>query len=208
MKPTRADSPDPFPTERLAGPASTVASTLLGAVLVVGARSGRIVEVEAYEGANDQASHAACGLTPRNAVMHGAAGHLYVYRIYGMHWCANVVTGNVDDPGAVLIRAIEPLTGLDEMWVDRPKAKHKTDLGSGPGKLCAALGITGDDNESKVASCGASDSGYSRSRIQLLSGSQRAKAVTGPRIGISKATELPWRFAEAGSPFMSRPRLR
>ena len=172
---------------------------LLGAILRVGDRAGRIVEVEAYEGANDPASHAATGPTRRNAVMFGAAARLYVYRIYGMHWCANVTSGAVGEPGAVLIRAIEPVDGTEQMWPARPKARTETDLGSGPGKLCAALGITGDHDGVDLR-----DSG---SPVCLDRPTTKVSAVVrGPRIGITKAVDYPWRFAEADNPHVSRPR--
>ena len=190
----------PLTPDRLVGRALDVAPTLLGLTLQVGKRSGRIVEVEAYEGADDPASHAARGRTDRNAVMFGPAGRLYVYRIYGMHWCANVVCGPEGEPGAVLIRAIEPLTGESAMWRDRPKAKKSRDLGSGPGKLCAALAITGDHNAVNLLSA--------RSPVRLGPGGEEAQLgaiATGPRIGITKAVERPWRFAVSGNEHVSRP---
>jgi DNA-3-methyladenine glycosylase len=176
---------------------------LLGSVLRVGSRSGVIVEVEAYEGDNDGASHAARGVTPRNEVMFGPAGRLYVYRIYGMHWCANVVCGPVATPGAVLIRGLEPLTGRDEMWADRPKAKKETDLCSGPGKLCAALGISGEHDGSNLLAPDAP--------VQLLSHDddrwRDPQMLSGPRVGITKAVRRPWRFAVANNPHVSKPKL-
>ncbi len=177
------------------------APRLLGNVLEVGARSGRIVEVEAYEGVDDLASHAAGGRTARNAAMFGRAGLLYVYRSYGVHWCANIVCGTEDRPGAVLIRALEPLTGLDEMWADRPRARTVTDLCSGPGKLCAALGIGGHHDGTDLLSA--------ESPVRLLvaeSGGPVGPVVRGPRVGITKAADRPWRFALEGNPHVSRPR--
>ncbi len=186
--------------ELLTGRASTVAPRLLGATIAVGDRSGRIVEVEAYEGTDDPASHAFRGPTPRTEVMFGAPGHLYVYLSYGVHWCANIVCHGEGTAGAVLLRAIEPLTGIDDMWADRPAAQKPTDLGSGPGKLCAALGIVKDHNATDL---------LARSAEVRLSGSaQRPTAddlVTGPRIGISKAVDRPWRFGLASSAHLSRP---
>ncbi len=113
-------------------------------------RSGRIVEVEAYRGETDPASHAYRGPTPRTEAMFGPAGHLYVYRSYGIHWCANVVCGDVGTAAAVLVRALEPIEGIEAMFDDRPKARTVVDLASGPGKLCAALRITGDDDGSDL----------------------------------------------------------
>ncbi len=180
----------------LAGPASVVAPRLLGATIRCGERSGLIVEVEAYEGSDDGASHAARGRTPRNEVMFGPAGHLYVYRIYGMHWCANVVCGPEGQPGAVLIRAVEPLTGVEHMWPDRPKAKRLTDLCSGPGKLCAALAISGDHDGVELLSGGP---------VTIDKPTSMPPMAVGPRIGITKATERLWRFAVADNPHVSRP---
>lgn len=184
----------------VAADAVEAAPTLLGAELVVGARSGRIVEVEAYRGADDGASHAHRGPTDRNRVMFGPAGRLYVYLIYGMHWCANIVCGPEGEPGAVLVRAIEPLTGVEAMWRDRPKARRLSDLGSGPGKLCAALRIDGEHDGVDLLAPGAA--------VQLRVGSppSPSRVVAGPRVGITRATERPWRFVEAGNVHVSRPR--
>ena len=176
------------------------APALLGQRLTVGSRSGRIVEVEAYEGAEDQASHASRGPTDRNRVMFGPPGRLYVYRSYGIHWCANIVCGPVDAPGAVLIRAIDPDRGIEDMWTDRPKAKRETDLASGPGKLCAALGIDGGHNAVDLLDEAAPV------RLVAQDPVTERSVVAGPRIGITKAVERPWRFAIAGNQHVSRPR--
>ncbi len=130
----------------LEGNPVTLAPWLLNKVLARGDRAGRIVEVEAYHGANDAASHAYRGPTPRTAIMFGPPGFLYVYFTYGMHWCANVVCGPEGEAAAVLIRALAPLTGVEEMWEARPAARLERDLCNGPAKLCQALGITGADN--------------------------------------------------------------
>ena len=129
--------------------------------------------------------------------MFGPPGHLYVYRIYGMHWCANVVCGPEDEPGAVLVRALEPLDGMAGMWADRPKARSEVDLCSGPGKLCAALGIDGDHDGVFLLDVDAP--------VRLVIGRPPAQVVSGPRIGITRAADRPWRFAEAGNPHVSRP---
>lgn len=184
----------------LAGRALDAAPRLLGLTLRCGDRAGTIVEVEAYEGASDPASHAYRGPTARNEVMFGPAGRLYVYRSYGVHWCANVVCGPCGVGSAVLIRAIEPTAGLDAMWIDRPKARRLTDLGSGPGKVCAALAIDRSHNGVDLLDPG--------SPVRLVG--ERSPSVvdvaTGPRVGITRAVERPWRFAIAANPHVSRPR--
>ena len=183
----------------LAGRASEIAPRLLGVTLVCGDRAGIIVEVEAYEGRDDPASHAHRGPTPRSQAMFDRPGLLYVYRSYGVHWCANVVCGPAGQGSALLIRAIEPTSGIELMWADRPKAQRPTDLGSGPGKLCAALGID--------ASHYGADLLDPSSPVRLVEGPGPGgrEVISGPRVGISKATERPWRFALAGHPHLSRP---
>jgi DNA-3-methyladenine glycosylase len=135
--------------------------------------------------------------------MFGPVGRLYVYRSYGIHWCANVVCHGPDAPGAILVRAVAPTEGIDRMWPDRPKARKPVDLASGPGKLCAALGIGGHHNGLDLLD--------PRSPVRLLAGPpgvEAAQVVTGPRVGISKATRRRWRFALADDPNVSRPRPR
>jgi DNA-3-methyladenine glycosylase len=176
-----------------------VAPELLNKVLVVGARRGRIVEVEAYAGEEDPASHAFRGPTARNATMFGPPGHLYVYFTYGMHWCANAVTGPVGLGQAVLLRALEPVAGVDEMRVARPAARHDRDLTSGPAKLCQALAIGpahdgADLTRRQVAGPWIADDGRSPPEHPGVSA----------RIGISVAVDEPWRWFVEGDPNVSR----
>jgi DNA-3-methyladenine glycosylase len=214
----------PVQRSDLEGDPVALAPWLLNKVLVRGDRAGRIVEVEAYHGANDAASHAYRGLTPRTAVMFGPPGHLYVYFTYGMHWCANVVCGPEGEAAAVLVRALEPTAGVAQMWEARPAARRERDLCNGPAKLCQALGITGDDNGADLLP------GRRRARASPAPGPRRARAVPAPgaarfeavrleedgtppprrpgrgtRIGIREATEKRWRFWVPGSASVSRP---
>jgi DNA-3-methyladenine glycosylase len=172
--------------------ATEVAPDLLGKVLVVdrdGTRvSGRIVETEAYTAA-DPASHSYRGRTARNAVMFGPAGHLYVYRSYGIHWCANVVTGADGDGQAVLIRAIEPLEGMGVML----RRRGRRPLADGPGKLCQALGLDGSDDDLDLVA--------PRSVVRIVDdGAPPADVLVGPRVGITKAIDTPWRWRAAVRP--------
>jgi DNA-3-methyladenine glycosylase len=194
----------------LEGNPVALAPWLLNKVLQRGGRAGRIVEVEAYHGANDAASHAYRGLTTRTAIMFGPPGYLYVYFTYGMHWCANVVCGPEGEAAAVLIRALEPTAGIEEMWEARPAARVERDLCSGPAKLCQALGITGDDNGSNLLAA----PGPHRVGTTSVGGPVRLlddgtppprRPGRGPRIGIREATEKRWRFWVPGSPSVSRP---
>ncbi len=172
-------------------PPERFAPALIGAVLTVDGVGGVIVETEAYD-ADDPASHSYPGKTARNAAMFGEVGCAYVYRIYGMHWCLNIVCG--DRPGgAVLIRAIEPLAGIETM-IERRGTQRLELLCSGPGKLCQALGVT---REHDGLPLGAPPFALTPSRVP-------AKLLTGPRIGITKAAEVPWRFGLAGTRFLSR----
>ncbi len=173
-----------------------VARDLLGTTLVHGATAGIIVETEAYLGGDDLASHSAVGITDRTRVIFGPAGHAYVYLSYGMHDCMNIVTGLAGTPGCVLIRALEPVEGLDAMRVRRPKARTDRDLTSGPGKLTRALGITREHTGVDVT----------RGSLVVLAQAERPRfeiAVTS-RIGITKCAELPLRFLIAGNRFVSR----
>ncbi len=179
-----------------------VAPFLLNKVLVHGERAGRIVEVEAYHGVNDPASHAYRGPTPRTAVMFGPPGFLYVYFTYGMHWCANVVCSPEGEAAAVLIRALEPLRGLEAMRLARPAARRDLDLCNGPAKLCQALGISGPDSGLDLLDPAAAGTGAVRLEDDGIPPPRRPGR--GPRIGIRTATELPWRYWVAGNSHVSR----
>ena len=174
-------------------PSSEVARDLLGCELSHGETAGRIVEVEIYD-QDDPASHSFRGPTPRAGVMFGEAGRLYVYRSYGLHWCVNVVCDVVGHGAAVLIRALEPTAGIERMRERRGREALR-DLCSGPGKLCAALGIDGGLNAMSLAD----------GPVRLIRGDPPIGVLAGPRIGISVATEVPWRLGVAGSPYLSRP---
>jgi DNA-3-methyladenine glycosylase len=171
-------------------------------VLTAGDVSGRIVEVEAYRGSEDAASHAFRGQTARNGVMFGPPGHLYVYFTYGMHYCCNVVCRPAGIAGAVLFRALAPLSGLDEMRSRRPRARSDRDLCSGPGKLCQALGLSREQDGVDLLA--------SASAVRLHddgAGVAGSDVALGPRIGLSPALASvaePWRFWVSGDPNVSR----
>lgn len=179
-----------------ARPSVTVARDLLGKVIVHGPAAGRIVEVEAYLGLDDGAAHASAGLTERTRVLFGPPGHAYVYRIYGIHECLNFVAEPDGTPGCVLVRALEPLCGIEGMRARRPAARRIEDLCSGPGKLTAAMGITRAQNGASVTA------GNFVVRRPRRAG--RFKIVTSERIGITKCRDWPLRFYLAGNPFVSR----
>lgn len=184
-------------------PSYEVAPLLLGAVLSVTSSEGtvslRITEVEAYHGAQDPGSHAFRGKTNRNAVMFGEPGLLYVYFTYGMHYCCNAVCGELGEGVAVLIRAAEPVAGLDRIRAARPAAKRDRDLCSGPARLCQAFGI---DRRQDGADLVTADHGLS---IIDDGVPPPREPVVGPRIGIRHAAEEPWRWYVRGNPNVSKP---
>ena len=183
----------PLERDFFARDALDVAPDLLNKVLVTGECAARIVEVEAYR-SDEPAAHTYRGRTPRNAVMFGPAGHLYVYFSYGMHHCANVVTGAIDDGQAVLLRAVVPVAGADAMRARRPAGTPDRRLADGPGKLCQALGL--DLSDSGHDLCAATNG--RRLWLADYGTEPPAAPVVTPRIGITKATDLPWLFVVPG----------
>ena len=177
------------------------AHRLLGCVLRVETPDGpvavRLVEVEAYRGADDPASHCYRGRTPRNAVMWGPAGHLYTYFVYGLHFCANVVCLTDGVAGAVLLRAGEVVTGLGVARYRRPNVRRDADLARGPARLAALLGLNRAVNGVDLTD--------PASPVQLLEGRPvpMSSVRSGPRVGVAAATTRPWRYWLAGSPAVS-----
>jgi len=169
-----------------------VAPDLIGVGFLCVGVGGLIVEVEAYDH-EDPAAHGYRGRTARNASMFGPPGHAYVYRSYGIHWCVNFVCEEAGSASAVLIRALEP-TDRTELMRARRKVDDARSLCSGPGKLAQALGITGEHDGLPL----------DRPPFELVPRKDEPELVQGPRIGISKAVEQPWRYGLAGSPFLSR----
>ncbi len=170
-----------------------VAPELIGATFTFAGTAGVIVEVEAYHH-TDPAAHSYGGMTARNAVMFGPPGHAYVYRSYGLHWCVNFVCEPAGSAAAVLIRAIEPAVGLPLMR-RRRGLKDVRQLCSGPGKLTEAMGISHAHNGLALDA----------PPFAIMARTAEPEIVAGPRIGITKAAELPWRYGLCGSPFLSRP---
>jgi DNA-3-methyladenine glycosylase len=182
-----------------------VASELPGKILVKAdgenLLAGKIVEVEAYDGRIDEAAHTFIGKTKRNAIMFGAGGYFYVYFTYGAHFCCNIVTGEEGHGTAVLIRAVEPVEGIDVMALNRygkdlVNEKEKYNLTSGPGKVCRAFGITGEYYGEDLVN----------GRIYLLNQRKipERNIIRTTRIGIKKSTELKWRFYIRNNPFVSK----
>ncbi len=182
-------------------PTQDVARDLLGATLchrtATGLLAGRIVEVEAYLGEGDPAAHSCAGKTPRTAVVFGPPGHAYVYRIYGMHYCLNVVAEPDGRPGCVLVRAIQPVCGVRAMQENR-NARTRVEIGNGPGKLTRALAIG-------IKTYGA-DLIAGPLTIRMPCEPAPVAIGSSPRIGITKATDLPLRYFVTGSEFVSRRR--
>jgi DNA-3-methyladenine glycosylase len=169
-----------------------VAPELIGCTLLVDGVGGVIVEVEAYD-QEDPASHGFRGRTGRNGSMFGPPGHAYVYRSYGIHWCLNLVCEEEGVAAAALVRALHPTHRLDRMRARR-NAEDLRLLCSGPGKLCQALGVTAGHDGLPL----------DRPPFEVLSARTPADVVSGPRVGITQAADLPWRYGLAGSPFLSR----
>jgi DNA-3-methyladenine glycosylase len=179
--------------EFFARPVHEVAPELIGATLLVDGVGGAIVEVEAYD-QDDPASHSFRGRTARTASMFGPAGHAYVYRSYGVHWCLNLVCAEDGRAEAALVRALEPTCGLEAMRARRGLDAARA-LCSGPGKLCQALGITRVHDGLPLDEL----------PFELLERECEPAIAVGTRIGITRAVEQPWRYGLAGSPYLSRP---
>lgn len=194
---------DPLPPEFYDRETELVARELLGAVLESstpdGVAAGRIVETEAYLGEHDPACHAAAGRTARTEWLYGPPGVAYVYFIYGVHWCVNAVTRTVGLPSAVLIRALEPVEGIELMQLRRRGVRHQRQLANGPGKLCEALGIAGEHNGLPLD--------RSPLIIRAASPVPDCSVLVTPRVGITKAADWPLRWLERGSEFVSKGRV-
>jgi DNA-3-methyladenine glycosylase len=169
-----------------------VAPDLIGCTLLVDGVGGPIVEVEAYDH-EDPASHGFRGETARNRSMFGPPGHAYVYRSYGVHWCLNLVCEEKGVAAAVLLRGLEPAYGVEEMRARRGLDEPRL-LCSGPGRLCQALVVTGEHDGLPL----------DRPPFELRAREDEPELVAGPRVGITQAADLPWRYGLAGSPFLSR----
>ena len=185
-----------LPRSFYARPTVEVARDLLGKILVHGGAAGRIVETEAYLGLEDLAAHASRGLTERTRVLFGEPGHAYVYFVYGMYECLNLVTEPEGAPGCVLIRALEPLAGLGIMRRRRPKARSIEDLANGPGKLTLALGITRRHYGADLT--------RGPLTVRRFRNEPPFEILATPRVGIRHCAEWLLRFVIAGNPCVSR----
>ena len=185
----------------LAGDAVTLAPGLLGRVIVSDSPEGRVAvrltEVEAYRGTDDPASHAYRGLTRRNAIMFDEPGHLYTYFVYGMHWCANVVTGPVGHPSAVLLRAAEVVLGHHLAATRRAERTKPEHLARGPAGLASVLGLASEQNGADLCAQGAKIS------IRVGTPTPAELVLSGPRVGVNVGVEQPWRFWESGAASVS-----
>lgn len=190
----------PLPRSFYNRPTELVARELLGAIVEhrtpEGIAAGRIVETEAYVGEHDLACHAAVGRTQRTEPLYGPPGIAYVYFIYGMYWCFNAVTRERGHPSAVLVRAIEPVSGLELMQRRRPRVRRLADLTNGPGKLCLALGIDASENTASLQSLPLV--------IRPGEGVPDGDVVITPRIGITKCADWPLRYFVRDNPFVSK----
>ena len=197
---TWRDAP-PLPREFYRRDSREVAPDLLNKVLVRDGVAARIVETEAYVGAIDPAAHAYRGKTPRNATMFGPPGYLYVYFVYGMHWCINPVCADEGVGNAVLIRAVAPLAGLEEMRARRPRARRDIDLCNGPGKLAQAFAVTRAEDGADLVT-------GRHGGITIVDDGVGPPAEPGvsPRIGLAVAADLPWRWFVRDDPNVSRTR--
>jgi DNA-3-methyladenine glycosylase len=187
------DQPKPIGRDFFARSVQRVAPDLIGATFLFNGVGGVIVEVEAYH-ESEPAAHSYGGRTARNAVMFGPPGYAYVYRSYGLHWCVNFVCEREGSAAAVLVRALAPTAGFPAMRRRRALGDDRL-LCAGPGRLCQALGITGAHNGLALDA----------PPFELYRRRDKVGLVSGPRIGITKAVEHPWRYGLAGSPFLSRP---
>jgi DNA-3-methyladenine glycosylase len=178
----------------LRGSVHEIAPALIGAELFVDGVGGTIVEVEAYDHEDPAAHGFGNRRTPRNAAMFLPGGHAYVYRSYGIHWCLNFVCGEEHEANAVLIRALEPTQGLDLMR-ERRGVEDVRLLASGPGRMTQALAVTREHDGLRL----------DRPPFELVPRREEVEIVTGPRIGITKAVDRPWRYGLAGSRFVSKP---
>jgi DNA-3-methyladenine glycosylase len=201
LRPRRSQHAAVLPQEFYDRPTELVARDLLGAILecrtAAGVATGRIVETEAYVGEHDLACHAAAGRTARTDPLYGAPGIAYVYFIYGMYWCFNAVTRAAGEPSAVLVRALEPLTGLELMRERRGRASRRdTDLTNGPGKICQALGIDGQLNRHSLQ----------KPPLVIRRGIEvpRQAVTLTPRVGISRCADWPLRWFITDSPYVSK----